>query len=119
MKTLIVSRHPATVEFIRQEMPELFGDAPVLESATPEDVREAIVAGNLPLNLAAECRIVYAVLFRGAPPRGQEYGPDELRAAGAYMAPFETRPVTQNDRPCNCGSGVPWANCQEGGGYCG
>lgn len=93
MKTVIVSRHPATIEFIKKELPELFADAPVLSNATAEDLRGKIVAGNLPLNLAAECEVVYTVLFTGAPPRGQEYSPEEMRAAGAYIAPYVTRPA--------------------------
>jgi len=35
---VIVSRHPAAIEFIRRELPD-FSDAPVVESATSFDVK--------------------------------------------------------------------------------
>ena len=57
MNRVIVSRHPAAVEFIRRELPE-FADAPVLATATAEDVAGKDVAGNLPLELAALANIV-------------------------------------------------------------
>ena len=84
---LIVSRHPAAVEFIRASCPD-FSDAPVIESATADDVRGRIVAGNLPLHLACLADKVYAVEFAGPPPRGAEYGLAEMRAAGARLARY-------------------------------
>lgn len=81
---LIVSRHPAAVAFIREELPE-FRDAEVLEAVTQSDVFDRVVAGNLPLHLAACCELVIAVEFSGAPPRGAEYGIEEMRAAGARL----------------------------------
>jgi len=86
-KHVIVSRHPAAVSFIRAECPE-FADAEVLASATAEQVRDAIIAGNLPLHLAVEAREVWAVEFAGSAPRGAEYGLDEMRAAGARIAKY-------------------------------
>lgn len=87
MKTVIVSRHAAAIEFIRETLPS-FADTPVIESATADAVRNASVAGNLPLHLAALAREVYAVEFAGAPPRGAEYGLDEMRAAGARISRY-------------------------------
>lgn len=87
MKYVIVSRHSAAVEFIRAECPE-FAGAPVVASATTEDVAGAIVAGNLPLNLAAKAAQVFAVEFDGVPPRGTEYGLTEMRAAGARISRY-------------------------------
>lgn len=81
---IIVSRHPAAVEFIRAEAPE-FSSAPVVAQATAGDVDGKIVAGNLPLHLAALAREVLAVEYVGEPPRGQEYGIEEMRAAGAQL----------------------------------
>ena len=81
---LIVSRHPAAVKFIQQEAPE-FISAPVVAHATPEDVRGKVVAGNLPLGLASLAAYVVVIEFAGAPPRGQEYGLDEMRSAGASL----------------------------------
>jgi len=84
MKRIVVSRHPAAIEFIRRELPE-FADAPVLASVTAADVHGAEVAGNLPLDLAAEADVVYAITFAGAPPRGQEYSLADMDAAGASI----------------------------------
>ena len=89
---VIVSRHPAAIDFIRAEAPE-FADAPVLASATADDVRDAIVAGNLPLHLAAVAAEVVAVEFAGAPPRGAEYGMPEMQAAGARLARYTVRAI--------------------------
>lgn len=87
---LIVSRHPAAVEFIRREAPET-ADAPVYESVTAEQVRTAIVYGNLPLALAALAYEVVAVEFSGPPPRGTEYGLAEMDASGARLARYRVQ----------------------------
>jgi len=87
MKKVIVTQHSAAVEFIRRELPE-FSEAPVLKTATPDDVRDRVVAGNLPFHLAALAREVIAIQFAGAPPRGREYGIQEMDAAGAYLARY-------------------------------
>lgn len=89
---LIVSRHQAAIDFIRQELPE-FADAPVLASVGADDVRGAVVAGNLPLHLAALAAEVLAVEFAGAPPRGAEYGIAEMRAAGARIARYRVTAI--------------------------
>jgi hypothetical protein len=91
MERVIVSRHSAAVEFIRAEAPE-FADATVLVSATPDDVRGRVVAGNLPLHLASLAKAVVAVEFEGAPPRGTEYGIEEMRKAGARLRWYVVRP---------------------------
>lgn len=82
--SVIVSRHPAAVEFLRQNDAR-FADAPVLESATADDVRDRVVGGNLPLHLAAEAAMVVTVEFTGPAPRGQEYTLEEMRNAGAHL----------------------------------
>ena len=87
---VIVSRHPAAIEFIRCEL-TFFEDAPVVESATADDVEGKDVAGNLPLHLAAIARCVWAVEFDGMPPRGQEYGVEEMRAARARVTCYTVR----------------------------
>jgi hypothetical protein len=84
---IIVSRHPAAVEFIRLHAPE-FEDAVVLATADPANVRGAVVAGNLPLHLAALAAEVVAVEFSGPAPRGAEYGLPEMVAAGARLARY-------------------------------
>ena len=88
MDRLVVSRHPAAIEFIRAAEPE-FAGALVLASATPDDVRGKSVAGNLPLPLAALAAEVIAVEFSGAAPRGVEYGLSEMRAAGAHLVRYK------------------------------
>ena len=88
MQHLIVSRHPAAIEFIRNELPE-FSDAPVLASASADDVRGADVAGNLPLDLAAEARVVRAIVYpAGRAPRGSEYTLEDMYEAGAAIKAF-------------------------------
>lgn len=96
---VIVSRHPAAVEFIRSEMPAAAG-APVLASATPDDVRNRVVVGNLPLHLACLAREVWAVEFAGSAPRGAEYGIDEMRAAGARLQKYVVRTYYDRRRTC-------------------
>ena len=88
MKSIIVSRHPAAIEFIRAAGPE-FMDAPVLASASPDDVRGRIVGGNLPLHLAALAAEVVAIEFDGPAPRGAEYGLAEMVAAGVRLARYK------------------------------
>ncbi len=92
MDRVIVSRHPAAVEFIRRELPK-FTDAPVLATATSENVVGRDVAGNLPLDLAARARTVFAICFRGDPPRGQEIGIADMDAAGAHIEAFVVIPA--------------------------
>jgi hypothetical protein len=98
---VIVSRHPAAVEFIRRELPE-FADAPVLATATAEDVAGKDVAGNLPLELAALANVVFAVCFpNGNAPRGSEYGIEEMDAAGATIRAFRVQAIRYAAR-CAC-----------------
>jgi hypothetical protein len=93
-KFVIISRHPAAVEFIRATDAR-FTEAPVITgNATPDDVRGCIVAGNIPLSLAALAVEVVAVEFDGAPPRGSEYGVAEMAAAGARLASYIVKGVS-------------------------
>ncbi len=87
-RRVIVSRHPAAIEFLRAECPE-FAEAPVLESASAEEIRGAVVGGNVPLHLAAVAAQVVAVEFEGQAPRGAEYGLAEMRAAGAHVSRYK------------------------------
>lgn len=88
MNRIIVSRHPAAIEFIRNELPE-FSDAPALASVTADDVRGKDVAGNLPLDLAAEARVVRAIVYpAGRAPRGAEYTIEDMYEAGAAIKAF-------------------------------
>ena len=89
---VIVSRHPATVEYIREELEKLFRDVnsiPVLASATVEDCQDKKVWGNVPLNLASVAKTVHAVEFSGAPPRGQEYTLADMKAGGVVITEYK------------------------------
>lgn len=88
MSYIIVSRHRAAVEYIREVLPH-FKNVPVLEQATASDVRGVTVAGNLPLQLACLASSVYSVEFDGTPPRGQEYTVADMRAAGARIVQYK------------------------------
>lgn len=85
---IIVSRHPAAIEFIRRNDAR-FMTAPVITgNATPSDVLGCIVAGNLPLSLARYAAEVVAVEFDGIPPRGAEYTAEDMVTAGARLARY-------------------------------
>lgn len=91
--TVIVSRHPAVVEWLYSK--EYIGrpeDHIIISgNATPEDVAGKVVVGNVPLFLAAHARYVMAIEFSGSPPRGQEYGVAEMEAAGARLAKYKVQ----------------------------
>jgi hypothetical protein len=93
--TVIISRHPAAIEFIRRERPDL-ADAPVVAQATAEDVRGKRVFGNLPMALAALAAEVWVIEFRGDPPRGTEYDLAAMDAAGAHLARYVVRAVPES-----------------------
>jgi hypothetical protein len=116
MNAIIVSRHPAAIEFIAEclsdnecgiECRPIPSHAacgyrgvrcgipiiPVIESATAEDVRGKTVYGNLPLHLAALAESVHAIEFSGTPPRGTEYTLVDMHAAGARLVEYVVRPV--------------------------
>jgi hypothetical protein len=86
MPFVIVSRHAATVEWIKKVLPTT-AEVPVLASATAEEVTGRIVIGNVPLHLAASATQVWAVEFTGAAPRGAEYTLADMEAAGAHIQP--------------------------------
>lgn len=90
---VIVSRHEAAIEFIREHAPEFRFARTITGNATPDDVRGKIVAGNLPLHLAALCHTVVAVEFDGAPPRGAEYTAEDMVAAGAHLTAYRVATV--------------------------
>jgi hypothetical protein len=92
MDSIIISRHPAAIEFIQRERPEL-ANAPVVAQAGPEDVRGKRVFGNLPMNLATLASEVWVIEFAGDPPRGAEYDLAAMDAAGAHLACYVVRAV--------------------------
>ena len=98
MRKVIVTRHPAAVDFIAsrlgghvQDNKIVLGggeEIPIIASAFADDVRDAEVYGNLPLHLAALTTSVTAIEFDGASPRGQEYTLADMLAAGARLARY-------------------------------
>jgi len=84
LKQVIVSRHPATIQWLRDTF-DLGEDVPVVAQATADDVRNKIVYGNLPMHLASICAILYAVEFSGQPPRGAEFSLEDMLAAGVIV----------------------------------
>lgn len=90
---VIVSRHPAAIEFIRYWIAEKTSwqgdaeDVEVISHATEEEVRGRIVFGNIPLQLGVIAQEVYALEFDD-PPRGQEYTLAEMIEAGARLVPY-------------------------------
>ena len=60
MKTIVVTRHPALVEYLR-EKGIVHGKIEVLTHATKEDVRGNIIIGVLPLHLAVEALAVIEI----------------------------------------------------------
>jgi len=115
MENVIISRHPAAIEFIVETIRRQVssGDATaemmagffqvldgygnvldwgkILAVATPDDVRGKRVYGNVPLSLAALAAEVVAVEFDGPAPRGVEYGLAEMRQAGARLVRYRVQ----------------------------
>lgn len=85
---VIVSRHPAAIEFIRANDARFLAAPVITGNATPDDVRGKVVAGNLPLSLASVANEVVSVEFTGAPPRGAEYTTADMEAAGARLESY-------------------------------
>lgn len=108
MSRVIVGRVAADVALVAQhlgyEVVKTFSDGnavlrvdgiPVIESATPDHVRDKVVYGNLPLPLACLAREVWVVEFEGTPPRGQEYTLADMLDAGASLRPYVVRAGTR------------------------
>lgn len=94
---IVVSRHPAAVEFVRAELPARTNEElefVVRDHVGPDDVRGQWVAGVLPLHLAALTERFWAVEFPAdSAPRGTELTLDQMRAAGARLVEYTVRPV--------------------------
>jgi len=102
---LVVSRHRGAIEWLAREFCAEVIDGPdgpshlllpggervpIIGQATADQVRGRVVAGNLPLSLAAEASVVLAVEF-ARPPRGSEYSIEDMEAAGARLRAYEVR----------------------------
>jgi len=97
MNVVIVSRHHAAVEFIRQHAEQDMSSVPVImdRDATADDVRGKIVYGNIPMHLAALAAKCCAIEFSGTPPRGREYTLQDMLAAGASISCYVVKKVDQ------------------------
>ena len=106
--TVIVSRHASAIAFIARHMggKVVGGAAPthvempdgalvpiITGNATAHDVVGRTIYGNIPMQLAACAHAVYALEFAGAPPRGQEYGLEEMDAAGARLIGYTVHAI--------------------------
>src|SRR3990167_6811698 len=90
---LIVSRHPALVEWLKSIGPE-WADAEVETGNVSTDrIAGREVAGPLPLHLIARTARYWAVEFAGAPPRGTEYSVTEMEQAGARLVEYRVQAV--------------------------
>lgn len=75
---LIVTRHPALVQFLAEE---LGIEGEVIPHATPDMIRNRRVVGVLPLHLAALCESVTSVELNLPPElRGVELSLDQIKA---------------------------------------
>jgi putative CRISPR-associated protein (TIGR02620 family) len=110
METIIVTRHAGALEWLRRHHPAL-AEAPVLASATPDDVRGRVVIGNVPLHLAAEAAEVLAIEFSGTPPRGADYSADDMEAAGARLRRYRVTALGEpEEREERSARVIEWAD---------
>lgn len=93
---IIVSRHPAAAEFVRETRPD-FCNAPIVSAAEREDVEGCHVIGNLPMHLAALAWRYEAIEFRGDAPRGDELSLLHMYAAGAHLVEYRVRRVDEEE----------------------
>jgi hypothetical protein len=90
---VIASRHPAVLEWLKR-FPDIPKGTPIImENACADGVAGKIVIGNIPLFLASRAKMVLAVEFEGAPPRGQEYTLEDMLKSGAKLSGYIVTPV--------------------------
>lgn len=92
MKMVIITRHPALIEHIRQTMPDV-ADAEVLTHVDdPDQVRYAHVIGVLPLHLAAEADLITEIpLALDLHDRGKELSLERLREIAGEPRTYTVR----------------------------
>lgn len=79
METVVVTRHPALVEYLK-EIGLITGDEPVISHATADQIRGKRVIGVLPMHLAAEAAEIVEVPLTVPPElRGQELDIEQVR----------------------------------------
>ena len=88
MEKIIVTRHPALVEYLK-EIGVITGDEPVITHATEEDVMGKDVIGVLPLSLASVANRVTEVTLNLTPEmRGRELSLDEIRSVAGDVTTY-------------------------------
>jgi hypothetical protein len=91
--TIIVTRHPALVDYLR-ERGIVAGDVPVLPHVTEDDVRGRHVIGVLPLHLASVAEMVTEVPLALAPEdRGRELDLARLREVAGAPRTYVVREI--------------------------
>jgi len=103
---LVVTRHPALVEYLREA--GIVGDnVEVVAQVTPEQVRGRHVVGVLPLHLAAEADRVTVVPLAVPPElRGQELSLEQVRELAGEPRTFIVSDVT----PASKESVIEWSD---------
>lgn len=89
MNKIVVTRHPALIELLRER--GLIGDnAPVIQHATPEQIRGRHVIGVLPLSLAVHAASVTEVPLALSPDdRGRELDLPRLREIAGEAVTYQ------------------------------
>ena len=94
MKTLVVTRHDALVDFLLQEGLIPY-DYERLEHVEEEDIRGRVVVGVLPMHLAAAASMVYVVdLDIPKEKRGMELTTEEVRMYFRGLNCYVTKKVS-------------------------
>ena len=88
MEKIIVTRHPALVEYLK-EMEIIDGNERMITHATEEDIRGKDVIGVLPLSLASVANRVTEVTLNLTPEmRGRELSLDEIRSVAGDITTY-------------------------------
>jgi len=85
-RNIIISRHRGLVEWLRNHGVE----GKVIEQATPDDVKDKVVYGVLPLHLACLADRVITIDMPKLPfdKRGVDLSPEEMDNYGATMTAY-------------------------------
>lgn len=87
-KTIIVTRHPGALEWLKKHHPE-FGGAEVAAHVSPDQIAGAVVIGVLPVNLAAICGEYWHLLMEVPPEaRGKELKCEDMESFGCSIRRF-------------------------------
>ena len=91
MKTLIVSRHQATIDWLKSQ--GVTGE--VVNHVTETDCEGAVIYGNVPLHLAALAKIVHMVQIPNLPAekRGKDLTQEEIVSYGVKLQSFKVSEV--------------------------